>query len=209
MQKSLLLLTAVTGLFASQVHGQNLILNGDFEMPALSGDGNHIGTSVPDWVSSGSQNSFNLVQNGSQGIGSGILKPYQGSQTLDGTSGDFVFSQSFTLDHVSALTLSLSIGRRDDTGGPGAFASIVDAHGQTFYTSATLNPGFTDWATFNGTTAPAATGTYTLNVSLPDAFEVDAVSVTPVPEPSALLLLAMSGGGLLGMQLLRRFRRRA
>ena len=147
-----------------------------------------------------------------------------GNHFFDGTNnnaaGDTVITQTFKLNAATNLSGSYALGIRDSGGAQAGTAansantsniSIINAAGATIFTSygdtttaggvGSTNPGW-EVNTFTVNNVPA--GTYTFQVTVQDAQNVDAVNL--VPEPSSYVFL---GAGLTGLLVVQRVRRKS
>ncbi len=222
--------------FAARTQAASLLTNGSFENPlngttASLSDGNNF---VPPqaWTVSGSATGpendglSNLAKGTATGNGSPTpqLNPYDGVVAFDGDGSDCVVYQDFTMPVTSLLNVQIAFGGRDSDSltGSGSSWSIGTVTGGVFtpvVTSATYhpNPGTgsatgaanrPDWIFLNTTTTNIfnANTTYRFVINLGNPDHVDAVLLTPVPEPSTLAAAGL-GAGLLGWIGLQRRRR--
>ena len=191
MRRLLALSAAAAGLLAGSASAQNLLTNPSFEDPDV-GPGNNIGTVPTGWsVNTGDPGSFNIV---------GDTVGQEGDQFLDLTASGTFITQDFTLAADAPITFSGYFSPRDGATGGGNVAIYQGATELAAGNRAEATGTNAPWVLSTGTTGVLAAGTYTFRANIDDAANVDAVSVTVVPEPAALGALALGGLGLAGLR---------
>ena len=188
----------------SNLSAAELLLNGSFESPIQTTNGDHTSVAADSWTAAA--NSYtntnvlgdcNIVRGPVTGTGAATtITPIVGSQSFDGVGGNVFVSQSFTLTTASALHVQAYIGGRDSTSatGAGSFFQLgtvtttlgVPSGFNALYTSNTVNPATGTWSLVQLNTAVLAPGTYRFTVSLGDPDHLDRASITNVPEPTTL-----------------------
>jgi hypothetical protein len=193
--RALVATAVVSGVCAGSAHAQNLLTNPSFEGPVQSTTGNHINVAPTGWGIDRGQ--FNLVREATA---------FDGQQFLDltgpvGGAGTYVF-QNFSLTTPSPVLFSGYFSGRDAGTGGGNVAIFSGASLIAAAPRVTTTGTNTPWAQSIATTSTLAPGTYQFRAFIDDPANVDQVSVTIVPEPATLSLLALGG-----LALLRRRRR--
>lgn len=171
---------------AGSADAQNLLTNSSFESPAQTTTGNHIDVAPTGWGIDRGQ--FNLVRE---------TTAFDGQQFLDltgpaGAPGTYVF-QNFTLTAPSPVTFSGYFSGRDGGTGGGNVAIFSGGTQIVAAPRVTTTGTNTPWAQSISTTGVLNAGTYQFRAFIDDPANVDLVSVTVVPEPAALSLLAVAG----------------
>jgi len=181
---------AMFGVLSGSAHAQNLLTNSSFEAPLQSTTGNHINVAPTGWGIDRGQ--FNLVREATA---------FDGQQFLDltgpaGAAGTYI-TQNFTLTAPSAVTFSGYFSGRDGGIGGGNVAIFSGGSQIAAAPRVTTTGTNTPWAQSIATTGGLAAGTYQFRAFIDDPANVDLVSVTVVPEPTALSLLGLGGLALL------------
>ena len=215
---------AVLTFFSRSGHASELLLDGTFESPVQTSDGNHINVVPDSWIVAPTASDTSSVpadSNINRGVvtnGTGVTDPSQylgicpddptGQQSLDGVNRTIFVSQTFTLGTASPLAISVDIGGRDSGSGTGAGSSwqLLDSGGNVVASAAGITPATGSWVQSALTTGLVPSGTYQFVVTLLDPDMVDAATITDVPEPSALAAAGV-GAGLLGWLGFQRRRR--
>ena len=205
----------------SSLSAAELLLNGSFESPVQTTNGDHTSVAADSWTTAANPYTTtnvladsNIVRGTVTGTGATAatsITPIVGSQSLDGVGGSIYVSQSFTLASASALHVQAYIGGRDSTSatGVGSYFQLGTSTSTAFtalYTSATANPNTGSWNLLQLNTAVLAAGTYRFTVFLGDPDHLDGASITNVPEPTTLSAATL-GMGLLGWMGFKRRRR--
>ncbi len=184
----------------------DLVTNGSFEAPSVGGSWNLFPNgSVPGWTSNNNEIEIDYTP-----ILSGAGTPaYDGAQSaeVDGTTFDTLSQTVSGLTVGGTYTLSWAYGSRP---GSGPQQLDVSFGGSPVATNTSDGSGNSvAWASNSYTVVANATSETlsfaAVNVGGAPAVgnELDAVSLTAIPEPASLCLL---GSGLLGLPLLRRKR---
>ena len=196
------LLAAIAGFaFIGTSQAVNVLVNASFELAAQGGSPgptNHVGTLPDSWLMPNARP--NLVRHDGAG-------PDGSDQYVDWTvpasgTGRYL-SQQFTLAVDSTVVFGAYYSNRG-TANAGNFAEIYDAANTTqLFASPDVTPvGVTNtaWTLSQSTGVFLAAGTYSYRTEFDDFSNTDAafVDATPIPEPSALGLLALAGLGLIG-----------
>jgi hypothetical protein len=186
-----LLFSALLLSFATlSLHASNIVVNGSFELPALSNPSWSLFDSIPGWsLASGP---YIEVQNHVAG------NPYDGNQfvELDSTAESAIFQDLPTLTGVQYY-LSFAFSPR-----PGVPVNSmgVSWNGSSVTTVSATGTGLLDtsWTVYNFTVTASSTTTRLQFSGLGPSDSlgeyVDAVSVEQTPEPSSIVLCL---GGLL------------
>jgi hypothetical protein len=186
-----LLFSALLLSFATlSLHASNIVVNGSFELPALSNPSWSLFDSIPGWsLASGP---YIEVQNHVAG------NPYDGNQfvELDSTAESAIFQDLPTLTGVQYY-LSFAFSPR-----PGVPVNSmgVSWNGSSVTTVSATGTGLLDtsWTVYNFTLTASSTTTRLQFSGLGPSDSlgeyVDAVSVEQTPEPSSIMLCL---GGLL------------
>ena len=187
------------GLFAGSASAQNLLTNSSFEDPVAPAAGTNIGLAPTGWQID--RGLFNLVRDPAALDGAQFVDL---TQETGGLPGTYIF-QDFTLTDAAPVRFSGFFSPRDGATGGGNVA--IYTTGGTELAAAprvTAMGTNTPWVESFATTGELAPGTYQVRAFIDDPANVDVVSVTVVPEPAALSVLALGGTALLA-----RRRRRA
>ena len=226
--KTLLSALVLSLALSATTPAAELLLNGNFESNvAPNGNGaNNIGTVPNNWTVAATtsptvanSNLSNLVR-GTVTTGSGAtaaqaLAPCPddttagASQSLDGNGQTVVVFQTFTLatGTNSPLDIKVDFGGRDsgsDTSAGSTWQLVNTSTNAVLASSpAAVKPATGGWLKselVTPTLTLAANTTYKFIVTLDNPDQVDAASITTVPEPSALVLLgvALAGACLFG-----------
>ena len=223
MKKILFSTAAIVALSLSSSEAAQLLLNGNFEAPALTTTGDHVGTLPTSWnvatsatgasVAADSNLVKGTVTTGTGLVGNATPLPPDpndttpgASQSLDGDGMATVVYQDFTMPGLaSKVDVKIDFGGRDYTSGTGTGASwqILDpATGYSVVSSlaTAINPTTGAWTDSNTVTTQTLTAgkTYRFAVSLPDPDMVDGASITTVPEPSTFAGIGLGFVALLG-----------
>lgn len=181
------------GLTLAQAAAANLVVNGDFETPAVPTSPGYVcfSNSIDSgWTSAGTHGSCYIAQN------TGPFGPaYEGSQYMyvnDYAIAGTVLSQSLSLVGGTTYRLTFAQGGAPVTD-PSAGLAV-----QFGSASLAIDPRDASWKVFSLTYTPSLSGTELLSFSSTTAGAVtlDAVSVVAVPEPASVAMLLM---GLLGV----------
>lgn len=195
-------LLAYLFLYSDNVFSQEMLVNGSFELPVVSNNGNNLGVTVPNWT-------YNYQSN--------IVKPYVGyapsgpnaapagggNQYYDGNSTGNVESlrQTFTLNQNGMVDFSAYFSVRDNQQAITGTISIVNSTGTTVGTTsvsflATDSLGI--WRQASYSKLPLAAGTYTFVVTLADPLNIDMASVFFYPAMSISKTVAMVSDNVTG-----------
>ena len=233
MKTILLSCAAVLTSVLPSTQGAQLLLNGNFEAPALTTTGDHTNNQVvTSWntatTATGANNLAlnNLVRgtvtNGTGLIGNATPLPvYQNDsangdmQSFDGSGSAVVLYQDFTMAlGTTQAQVDIGFGGRDYTsaaaGTAGASWSILDP-ANNYAAVATLTsavkPTTGQWTVVPTQTVTLTPGkTYRFAISLPDPDMVDGASINVAPEPSTYAGVGL-GLGLLAWLQVKRCRR--
>ncbi len=201
-------------------HAQNVVVNGDFESPALAGNGviysNDGSFSLPGWTYSTGGNQLYLEH----GQPYNVARYYSGTQavSLNGDGAPVFLSQ--TLNTVAGQLYQFSFGLNEEnvfhTNSATAVRVDLGALSQTFTLGTQTGPnGYVVFSLPYTATAASTTLTFTdvtPSFASGDSPFLDAVSLTrvggaAVPEPGSVALLV--GLGVTGAGFLARRKRRA
>ena len=195
------------------VRAANVLENESFESPVVTNvKTNNLGVVPTGWSQTGASATWNLIRLDGTAYGDGPDNAADGAQIVD-LNGVFTLFQSFTLTEPSNLSFGASFSNRGGHDGTAASTvGIYDSAGTTLLsnlvtvdTSADPTPSVA-WSPGQDTMSNVSAGTYQFRIALNNFNNADAtfVDVTPVPEPSTLLLAAL---GLLGLAFYARRRR--
>lgn len=198
--------TAIAGTSPARAT-PNLITNGSFEVPSAEGGWSLFPNgSVPGWTSNNNELEIDYtpILGGAEGS-----VAYDGSQSaeVDGSTFDTLSQTVSGLTVGARYTLSWAYGSRP---GSGPQRLDVSFGGTSIATNTSDGSGNVVVWTPNSYTVVANATSETLSFAALDVGgassvgnELDAVSLTAVPEPASLCLV---GSGLLGLRLFRRKR---
>ena len=194
-RKTLVLTAVVFALLSAPVSAE-LILNGSFESPGIAPPGDIISPApsvITSWISPAR---FGWYMKG-EGT-SGWPKAHDGDYLLDFTERGITIKQSFSVTAGLECTASFWQLQRSTTATMAA-AVTLDAGGYTGSLGLTTNAGDAVWTQYTFAFTPDTTTTATLSfhgLAQSTGVFMDDVSVTAIPEPGTLALLAT---GLLGL----------
>lgn len=209
MNKAIIAIAAVSGLLASA--NAELILNGDLEADGYKNSGlNNVVTNVANWAGTTKISTTDKV----------IEQPNTVFRMQGGASVNQEFSTDWGADDTFTISLNACEVYWRPTVASGIWASLRPAGGGVEYdahlfdTSPTHTGVYTEWTdamTFShdvtGADLIAAGATagdsLRLNLYSKDINWLDNISVTVIPEPATLGLVAVFGGGVLFIR--RRF----
>ena len=215
---------AVLAFSASSSHAAELLLDGTFESPVQSGNGNHTNVVPDSWIVAETSTATTSVpgdSNLNRGVvtnGTGVTSSAQylgicpddstGQQSLDGAGKAIFVSQTFTLGTTSPLAIAIDFGGRDSGSATGAGSSwqLLNSSGVVVASATGITPATGAWVKSSVVTGTLLSGTYRFLISMPDPDMVDAATITNVPEPSALAVAGL-GASLLGWVGFKRRRR--
>jgi hypothetical protein len=186
---------------ASPARAGEMLVNGNFEDPAVIGEGNHVDVAPTGF--SLDQGQFNLVRD-------------KGNQYVDltgptgGPTGTYVYQQ-FTLSERSDVDFSAAFSPRDGSAGSGGNVAIYDQANTTELAVGprveNLTAADTGFITSEGFVTLDA-GTYTFRAFLDDPANVDNASVLASPAATPEPATAGFAAVVAAAALLRRARRR-
>lgn len=171
-----------------EINAQNLLTNGSFETPAVSGINiNNIIGAGSSWGGWNCTNGgFNILHMIGSGYNSGANHASDGNQYVDVASSDGFISQQFVLDHASPLSFSGDYSNRE--AGWGSFVNwtakidILDSTGAVVASSGTRNFVTTDnvetWFPMTGSSSLLPAGTYTYRAYAGNSGHFDNAMVT-------------------------------
>ncbi len=207
---------AVLALSPLSGNAAELLLDGTFESPAQSGNGNHQGAVPDSWIVAEDATTTTTTNvndsNLNRGVvtnGVGITGPSQylgicpddpnGQQSLDGAGKLVYVSQAFTLSTTSPLAIAIDFGGRDSgsSSGTGASWQLLNGTGTVVASTSGITPATGAWVKTSVVTNALPSGNYRFVVALPDPDMIDAATITTVPEPSTLAAAGL-GVSLLG-----------
>jgi VCBS repeat-containing protein len=172
-----------TAPVVSVSNSTNLLVNGDFESPAVAplNQNNLQGTSWGGWTST---SSINVIHVNGAGYVDGADTANSGVQYIDLAGGPAPLSQSFTLAIANTISFGAEFSNRASSIGgyviPVGYVDILNSVGTVVATSNPValikNYGDEVWFPSGGSVALAA-GTYTYRITLGDYGHVDSAYV--------------------------------
>lgn len=188
--------------YSGNSFSQEMLVNGSFELPVVSNNGNNLGVTVPNWT-------YNYQSN--------IVKPYSGyapsgpnttpsgggNQYYDGNSTGNTESlrQTFTLNQNGMVDFSAYFSVRDSQQAITGTISIMNSTGTTVGTTSVsflASDALGVWKQASYSKLPLSAGTYTFVITLPDPLNVDLASVCFYPAMSITKTVAIGSDNVTG-----------
>ena len=115
--------------------GDNLLVNGSFEEPAVDNiNANNLGTVPTGWSQTGEEATWNVIRNDGTPYDNGVDNAAEGSQVVD-LNGEFEIFQNFTLAADATVSFGASFANRSGHAGDPSTVGIYDAAGTTLLLS--------------------------------------------------------------------------
>lgn len=217
LRRSILLAGLATTLLAPAAHA-NLLLNGGFEDPPLTGvyAAYDHGQSIGGWLVFGTGQptvaQLTLRADYQEYAGTLSFSPHGGSVSLDmtgsGNRGANGVTQTVATTAGAAMALSFWLGNQDAAFGDYMLASavevFVDSVSVGVFSNADNNPADVNWKPFQLQFVAASSSTTIAFVNATPSGDnmagLDDVVLTAVPEPATALLLGLAVAGLIPLR---------
>lgn len=181
---------------------QEMLVNGSFESPVVTVNGNNLGVIVPNW-SYTYQSNIVKPFNGYMPSGPNAPPAGGGNQYYDSNSNGAVESvrQTFTLTQNGMVDFSAWFSVRDMVQAITGTISILNSSGTTVGTASisfAASEALGSWKQASSSKLPLSAGTYTFVITLPDYLNTDLASVYFYPAISITKSVAIVSDSVTG-----------